>query len=187
MAPHSSYNLILHNQSSVPNIGSIIFNYLLLSEIMDKVLGYPHFEFIQEEILNRLNIKNTFQSVNDVDINDVMSGYHVGYPLDLRTDNRGMLASAEDVGIFLRALNDGTLFDEGEQEIYSSIYEYEHTGWVPGYYSIARYHEDIDTVIIQFVSTTGGETWGFSNVIGGKITGISNIIYNRIVRILNNE
>ena len=41
-------------------------------------------------------------------------------------------------------------------------YEYEHKGWVPGYFSSARYHEDIDTVVIQFVSTTGGDTWGDS-------------------------
>jgi D-alanyl-D-alanine carboxypeptidase len=98
-----------------------------------------------------------------------------------------MIATAQDVGIFLRALNDGSLLDDDAQAIYSSIYEYEHIGWVPGYYSIARYHEDIDTVVIQFVNTTGGDTWGLSNVYGGKTTGISNIISNRIVRILNNE
>ncbi|MCB0758080.1 MAG: beta-lactamase family protein, partial [Flavobacteriales bacterium] len=61
-------------------------NYLLLSKIMDQVLGRPHFEFIQERILDRLQLKHTFRSVRDVDIKDVMSGYHVGYPLDLKTD-----------------------------------------------------------------------------------------------------
>ena len=96
-----------------------------------------------------------------------------------------MIATAQDVGLFLRALNDGSLLNDDEQAIYSSIYEYEHTGWVPGYYSIARYHEDIDTVVIQFVNTTGGDTWGISNITGGKTLGISNIIYNRIVRILH--
>ncbi len=150
-------------------------NYLLLSEIMDKVLGYPHFEFIQEEILNRLNLKNTFSSVNDVNIDNVMSGYHVGYPLDLKTDNRGMLASAEDVGIFLRALNDGTLFDEGEQEIYSSIYEYEHKGWVPGYQSIARYHKDIDAVVIQFTNTTDPKLYNWN---------LADIEYSRLLKII---
>jgi hypothetical protein len=65
-----------------------------------------------------------------------------------------------------------------------TVYEYEHTGWVPGYYSIARYHADIDTVVVQFVSTTGGEIWGMANVVGGKATAVSNIIYSRIVRIL---
>jgi len=76
------------------------------------------------------------------------------------------------------------LLNDDEQAIYSSLYEYEHTGWVPGYFSIARYHADLDTVVVQFVSTTGGDTWGLSNIIGGKATGISNIIYNRINRIL---
>ena len=85
-----------------------------------------------------------------------------------------MIATAEDVGIFLRALIEGTLFTDEEQKIYSSIYVYEHTGLVPGYYSIARYHKDIDTIIIQFVNTNGGNSeW------------ISNIIYDRIVKLLH--
>lgn len=150
-------------------------NYLLLTEIMDKVLGYPHFQFIQEEILNRLQLKNTFASINDVNIDNVMSGYHVGHPYDLKTDNQGMLASAEDVGIFIRALNDGSLFDEGEQKIYSSIYEYEHKGWVPGYQSIAKYHKDINTVIIQFTNTTDPKLYNWN---------LADIIYNRIVKIV---
>ena len=150
-------------------------NYLLLTEIMDKVLGYPYFQFIQEEILNRLQLKNTFASINDVNIDNVMSGYHVGHPYDLKTDNQGMLASAEDVGIFIRALNDGSLFDEGEQKIYSSIYEYEHKGWVPGYQSIAKYHKDINTVIIQFTNTTDPKLYNWN---------LADIIYNRIVKIV---
>lgn len=150
-------------------------NYLLLSEIMDRIVGYPHFQFIQEHILNRLNLKNTFPSVNDVNIDDVMSGYHVGYPLDLKTDNRGMVASAEDVGIFLRALNNGTLFDEGEQEIYSSIYEYGHKGWVPGYQSIAKYHKDIDAVVIQFTNTTDPKMYNWN---------LADIEYSRLLKII---
>lgn len=150
-------------------------NYLLLSLIMDKVLGYPHFEFIQKEILNRLALKNTFRSVDDVNIDNVMSGYHVGHPLDLKTDNQGMLASAEDVGIFLRALNNGTLFDEGEQEIYSSIYEYEHKGWVPGYQSIAKYHKDIDAVVVQFTNTTDPKLYNWN---------LADIEYGRLLKII---
>lgn len=87
-----------------------------------------------------------------------------------------MLATAEDVGIFLRALNDGTVFNNGEQEIYSSIYEYEHTGWVPGYQSIAKYHHDIDAVVIQFNNTTGGYHWNTAE-----------IVYNRVVKIIRNR
>lgn len=56
-----------------------------------------------------------------------------------------MLETAEDVGIFLRALNDGSLLNDDEQAIYTSISEYEYTGWVPGYYNrIARIlHQEI--------------------------------------------
>ena len=51
-----------------------------------------------------------------------MSGYHVGHPHNLRPDEHGMLATAEDVGTFVRALNDGSLFKLSEQEIYASLY-----------------------------------------------------------------
>ncbi len=86
-----------------------------------------------------------------------------------------MVATAKDVGIFLRALNDGSVFDEGEQEIYSSIYTYEHTGLLPGYQSIAKYFPDIDTVVIQFNNTTNfdGYEWG-----------LAEIIYSRVVKIV---
>ena len=149
-------------------------NYLLLSELIEKVVGYPMFQFIREEILMPLGLKNTFGSLSEVDLDDVMSGYHVGHPHDLKTDEHGMLATAEDVGIFLRALNDGSLFEEGEQEIYSSIYVYEHTGWVPGYQSFAEYHQDIDTVVIQFNNTTDSELyiWNLAEIVNGRIVKI---------------
>jgi CubicO group peptidase (beta-lactamase class C family) len=159
-------------------------NYLLIGQILDKVLGYSHHQYIYNEILAPLGLKNTFFTLDEVNFDDVVSGYWYEYGDDLRFLGGSMIATAEDVGIFLRALNDGSLLNDNEQAIYASIYEYEHTGWVPGYYSIARYHDDIDTVVIQFVSTTGGETWGLANIIGGKATGLSNIIYNKIVRIL---
>lgn len=153
-------------------------NYLLLGKIMDKTLGYSHFQFIQKEILNRLNLNNTFGSLKEVNIDDVMSGYHVGHPLDLKTDEHGMLATAEDVGTFLRALNDGSVFDEGEQAIYSSVYEYEHAGWVPGYQSFAKYHKDLDAVVIEFYSTTDSKLYNWN---------LSEIINNRIVKILKRK
>jgi hypothetical protein len=89
-----------------------------------------------------------------------------------------MIATAEDVGIFLRALNNGSLFDEGEQEIYSSIYKYDHTGLIPGYQSIAKYHKDIDTVVIQFNNTTNFDGYEWS---------IAEINYNRVVKILRKQ
>lgn len=154
-------------------------NYLIILEIIEKVLGYSKFQYIKAEILTPLGLKNTFASIHDVNANDIMSGYYVGVEEDLKTVDYGsMIASAEDVGIFIRALNNGTLFDEGEQQIYSSIYEYGHTGLIPGYQSIAKYHKDLDAVVVQFVNTTDfdGYTWN-----------LSEIIYNRIIRILHRE
>ena len=159
-------------------------NYLLLGRIMDRVLGYSHHQYVTDEILTPLGLTHTFFSIDDVPFDDVMSGYWYEYDDDLRFLGGSMVATAEDVGIFLRALNDGSLLNENEQAIYSSIYEYEHTGWVPGYYSIARYHADIDTVVVQFVSTTGGDTWALSDITGGRTLGYANIVYSRIVRIL---
>ncbi len=107
-----------------------------------------------------------------------MSGYYVGIDKDFKTNENGMLATAEDVGIFLRALNDGSVFEEGEQEIYSTIYEYEHGGLVPGYQSLAEYYEDMDTVVVQFINTTdfAGYEWN-----------LSEIVINRIVKILRKQ
>lgn len=153
-------------------------NYLLLNKIMENELGYGNFQFIQEEVLSRLNLNNTSGSLKEVNIEDVMSGYHVGYALDLKKDERGMLATAEDVGTFLRALNDGSVFDEGEQQIYSSIYEYEHSGWVLGYQSLAKYHKDLDAVIIEFYSTTDPKLYNWN---------LSEIINSRIVKILKRQ
>ena len=153
-------------------------NYLLINKIMDDVLGYKNFQFIQEEILTPLKLTNTFESLSDVNIDDVMSGYHVGHPHDLKTDDHGMVATAEDIGIFLRTLNNGSVFKEGEQEIYASIYKYEHAGWVPGYQSFAEYHKDIDAVVILLNNTTDAKL---------QLWNVSEIVINRIVKILRKE
>ncbi len=150
-------------------------NFLLLELIIERVLGYPSFRYISEEILEPLNLHNTFASLENVDLNRLMSGYYVGVENDIKSTNYGsMIASAEDVGVFIRALNDGSLFKEGEQEIYSSIYVYNHTGLIPGYQSIAKYHPEIDAVIIQFTNTTDFEGYHWN---------LSEINYNRIVKI----
>ncbi len=152
-------------------------NYLLINKIMDNVLGYDNFQFIQEEILNPLHLYHTFGSLNEVKTDDVMSGYHVGFPDDLKKhgSEHGMLATAEDVGIFLRALNDGSVFNPGEQEIYTSIYKFEHAGWLPGYQSFANYHKELDAVIIAFYNTTDAKLYNWN---------LSEIINKRIARIL---
>ncbi|MGK2860660.1 MAG: serine hydrolase domain-containing protein [Chitinophagaceae bacterium] len=153
-------------------------NYLLIGEILDKILGYSHHQYIRKEIFIPLELNNTYSLLSEVDLDDVMSGYDVGYEDDLKHNDfinpaGSMVATAKDVGIFLRALNDGSLLNDNEQAVYSSIYKYEPTGLVPGYSSIARYYKDIDAVVIQFVNTSGGYTWN-----------LSEIVYNRIVKIL---
>jgi len=152
-------------------------NYLLIGEILDKTLGYSHHQFIKTEILIPLDLNNTYSLLSEVNIDDVMSGYYVGYENDIKFNDfinpaGSMISTAEDVGIFMRALNDGSLFDEGEQAIYSSIYVYEHTGLLPGYSSIAKYHKDIDAVIVQFANTSGGYTWNLSEIVNKRIVKI---------------
>lgn len=157
-------------------------NYMLISDLIDKVEGYPHQQYIRQEILQPLGLKNTFGSLDELSEQQkeqLMSGYYVGVDKDFKTENTGlMLATAEDVGIFLRALNDGSVFNEGEQEIYSSVYVYKHTGLLVGYQSFAEYHKDIDTVVVQFNNTTdfNGYEWN-----------LAEIIYARILKILRNN
>lgn len=146
-------------------------NYLLLRRLIDRVLGYSHHAYIKAEILEPLGLDHTFASLEGVDLDEVMGGYHVGIEEDLKGNPDGMLATAQDVGIFLRALNDGSVFKGDEQAIYSSIYVYEHTGLVPGYQSMAEYHPDINTVIVQFNNTTDfeGYEWNEAEIILGRI------------------
>tara|TARA_R110002167_G_scaffold366239_1_gene593896 strand:+ start:107 stop:1135 length:1029 start_codon:yes stop_codon:yes gene_type:complete len=164
--------------SFIPNEGYEYSNtnYLLLRRIMDDVLGYSHHQYMKEKILIPLELKNTFFSITEVNLDDVMSGYYVGYEEDFKAREYGMLATAEDVGIFLRALNDGSVFEEGEKEIYP--YEYNHGGLVVGYQSLAEYHKDIDAVVVQFINTTdfNGYEWN-----------LSEITINRIVKIIKKQ
>lgn len=154
------------------NYGYSNTNYLLLRKIMDQVLGYPHQDYIKEKILIPLNLKQTFFSIEEVDLRAVMSGYYVGYDQDFKSRDYGMLATAQDVGTFIRALNDGSVFTEGEQELYP--YVYEHGGLVVGYQSLAEYHADIYAVVVQFINTTDfeGYEWNLSQISLGRIVKI---------------
>lgn len=148
-------------------------NYLLLRRIMDDILGYNHNEYIKSKILQPLQLKNTFFSITEVDLDNVMSGYYVGFDEDFKEREYGMMATAEDVGKFLRALNDGSIFDSGEQELYP--YVYDHGGLVVGYQSLAEYHKDIDAVVVQFINTTDFEGYEWN---------LSEVAYSRVVNIL---
>ncbi len=150
-------------------------NYLLLSRIIENVTGNSRQHYFKKEILIPLGLNNTFGSLSEVHLDDVMSGYYVGVEDDFKTEDQGMLATAEDVGKFLRALNDGTLLNDKEMEIYGSIYEFNHGGLVPGYQSMAEYHKDIDAVVIQFMSTTDFEGYEWN---------LLQITHSRVVKIL---
>jgi CubicO group peptidase (beta-lactamase class C family) len=151
-------------------------NYLLLSLITERVLGYSQFRYTEEVILEPLGLERTYESIHTIDTAELMSGYYVGVEEDIKmVDYGSMVATAEDVGTFLRALNDGSLFAQGERELYTSLYEFGHTGLVAGYQSIARYHPDIDAVIVQFTNTTDFEGYEWA---------ISELVYERIARIV---
>ena len=156
-------------------------NYLLIGKIIDKTLGYSYKEYIRQEILEPLGLTHTYGSLSEAGADNVISGYTVEYDgdvklLDFVAPGGSMVATAEDVGIFIRALNDGSLLTDEEQALYSTVYVYGHTGLLPGYSSIAEYHADIDTVVVQFVNTSGGQTWS-----------VTQIMYNRIVKILRDQ
>jgi len=139
-------------------------NYYLIGEIIE-TLGHGYGHFIRQDILSPLNLSRTFISVDQVDSDDLMSGYvieqdHDWKGVDFDSPAGSMVASAQDVGLFLRALVDGTLMTPGEKALYSKLYAYGHTGLLPGYSSIARYHDESDAVVVQFVNTSGTRMWG---------------------------
>jgi len=150
-------------------------NYLLLQKVMTTTLGYNYTTYIRNEILLPLGLNDTYFSIHEAPMEDIMSGYYVGSDEDFKYLDQGYVASAQNVGVFLRALNDGTLLTKQENQIYRSIYEYNHTGWVLGYSSIARYHKDIDTIVVQFTNTTGND----------RVL-LTQIVYARIMDILGN-
>ncbi|EAR11461.1 D-alanyl-D-alanine carboxypeptidase [Reinekea sp. MED297] len=156
-------------------------NYFLIGEILDRALGYSHHRFIQDRILRPLGLVNTYSLLRDADLDDVMKGYVIGvddgdvfWTWEHVQPSGSMVASAADVAKFLKALVDGTLLTPLEQAIYTSVYEYEHTGWLPGYTSIVRYHSDIDAVVVMFVNTSFNELFWLD----------LERTYRRIVRVL---
>lgn len=179
--PHDNLELALDQPADFPPDTQRSYsntNYLLIGMILDDTLGYPHQDYIRDNLLAPLGLTHTFASLDDVDPADVASGYHHRIDDDLKplaysTPGGSMVATAQDVGVFLRALNDGSLLSDEANALYATLYDYEHKGWLPGYYSIARYHPDLDAVVIQFVSNTGDE-----NEL------VANVTYNRILRIL---
>ncbi|MCL7754858.1 serine hydrolase domain-containing protein [Polaribacter sp. Z022] len=151
-------------------------NYLLLSRVIEQVTGGSRQDYFKKEILIPLGLKNTFGSIDEVNLDDLMSGYYVGIDKDFKYENNGMMiATAQDVGVFLRALNDGTLLNKKEMETYKSIYEFNHGGLAAGYQCMAEYHKDIDAVVIQFMNTTDFEGFQWN---------LLQITHSRVVKML---
>ena len=102
-------------------------NYLLLGKIMDDALGYPHDQFIKEHILDPLGLNDTYYYYKDVASDRVMSGYMVGEDNDLKSIDHvlpggTMVSSITDLGVFIRALNDGSIFSKTEADLYATLY-----------------------------------------------------------------
>jgi len=144
-------------------------NYLLLGRIFDTALGYDHHLFIQNEILSPLGMVNTYSLLGDTDPALLARGYWNGVDRteqDYVVPGGSMVSTAQEVGIFLRALANGTLLTPDEQQIYQSLFAgFGHSGWLPGYQSNARYLSNLDTVLVQFVNETGGN----SEAVAGEV------------------
>lgn len=137
-------------------------NYLLLGRILNTALAYHHHDFVQNSILTPLGMTDTYSLLSDVDTALLARGYWDGVDRttqDYVIPGGSMVSTARDVGVFIRALAQGDLLTAQERNNFASLYDgYGHSGWLPGFQSRARYYADIDTVIVQFVNTTGGSS-----------------------------
>ncbi|NND60440.1 MAG: beta-lactamase family protein [Gammaproteobacteria bacterium] len=134
-------------------------NYLLVGRILDTALGYSHHDFIQNEILTPLGMVNTYSLLGEADIESLARGYWDDVDRtaqDYVVPGGSMVSTARETGVFLRALATGNLLSANERSLFLSMFSFGHSGWLPGYQSLAYYHADIDTVVIQFVNNTGG-------------------------------
>ena len=77
-------------------------NYLLLGEIMDRTLGYSHHDYITSEILAPLALNDTHNLSSEVDLDDVMSGYVIGYGPDMKAEEEKILDFLECDGKFFQ-------------------------------------------------------------------------------------
>ncbi len=136
-------------------------NYLLLAKVLDKVLGYNHQIYIAENILVPLGMHDTYAELSAIDPALLVKGYWGNIERstqDYVIPGGSMISTVKDIAIFIRALNTGNLLNTEEKQVYASVYWFNHSGWLPGYQSIANYQSDIDAVVIQFINTTGGDS-----------------------------
>lgn len=167
--PHTDIDAVLELVLDTPadfapnaQFGYSNTNYLLLGRIFDTALGYHHHQFVQDEILSPLGMMNTYSLLGDADITQLAHGYWNSVDRidqDYVVPGGSMVSTAQEVGIFLRALATGTLLAPDERQVYQLLFgDFGHSGWLPGYQSNAQYFSDMDTVLVQFVNETGAGT-----------------------------
>lgn len=143
-------------------------NYLLLGKILDTALGYSHHVFIQDNILTPLDMQDTYSLLAEINIDLLSKGYWDNVERsqqDYVIPGGSMISTVRDIATFLRALSGNEYLSTEEKQTYNNLFGgYGHSGWLPGYQSIARYESQYDAVIVQFVNKTGG---GSENVANG--------------------
>ncbi|NVK21729.1 MAG: beta-lactamase family protein [Kangiellaceae bacterium] len=151
-------------------------NYLLIGKILDKALGYSHHDYIQANIVATLGLADTYSLLSTIDQSRLAHGYWNNVDRatqDYVIPGGSMIATVEDTARFVHQLNAGDLLSASEKAQY--VYFYNHSGWVPGYQSIANYHSDIGKTVVQFVNTTGNNS-----------EAIATQTYENILRVLRN-
>jgi CubicO group peptidase (beta-lactamase class C family) len=136
-------------------------NYLLLGMVLDEVLGYSHHQHIQNFILDPLGLSDTVQLLEDADAARLASGYWDGVDttrLDYAVPGGSMVSTAADVAAFLHALAGGRLLSPAEQATYNSVYWLQHSGWLPGYQTIANYEAIPGASVVLHLNNTGGSS-----------------------------
>jgi D-alanyl-D-alanine carboxypeptidase len=122
------------------------------------VLGYSHHRHIQDFILDPLEMENTFNQFADADFARLISGYWDGVDTTQRdyvVAGGSMVSSAPEVAVFLDALARGVLLSPQEQATYEEVYWLKHSGWLPGYQTIANYESNSNVTIVLHVNNTG--------------------------------
>ena len=137
-------------------------NYLLLGMILDAALGHSHHDFVQSDILTPAGMVDTYSLLTDVDTALLARGYWDATDRtaqDYVVPGGSMISTARDTGVFFRKLASGDVLDADERRMFLDLFGgYAHSGWLPGYQSIARYDVQSDTVVVQFINNTGGQS-----------------------------
>jgi D-alanyl-D-alanine carboxypeptidase len=139
-------------------------NYLLLGALLDRALGGEHQRYIQHSLLGPLGLRHTFGRLELADPARMVSSYHPAHAGDLKhvpytAPGGSMVSTAQEVGVFLRALQSGTLLNGPAQALYASVQGFAHTGLLPGYLSIARYHPEPDAVVVLLANASTSQAW----------------------------